>query len=115
MSLLPHLDRLQIAEAKLTNYLLDAHHPDGGSKAKFLMLFGFRRDEPDVLRSALATHAGTANVLSTRVNAHGTLYELGGVLQSPDGRNPVVHVIWMIDTSTTAPRLITLVPGKDRP
>jgi putative transcriptional regulator len=43
-------------------------------------------------------------------NAFGILYEIEGPLPSPDGRNPLVRVIWMIDTGALDPRLITLVP-----
>jgi hypothetical protein len=112
---LPHQEHLHVAEAKLKNYLLSRTHPDGGSKAHFLHLFGFRQDQPSLLRTAIVAHAATAFVLSTRTNTFGTLYDLLGPLPSPDCRNPSVHVIWMIDTGTTAPRLITLVPAKDTP
>jgi hypothetical protein len=33
-------------------------------------------------------------------------FEIEGPLQTPDGRNPVVTTVWMIDTGAASPRLI---------
>ncbi|WP_409565804.1 DUF6883 domain-containing protein [Methylobacterium sp. J-077] len=38
---------------KIVGYLLDPAHPKGGSKAKFLLHFGFSAAQPDILAEAL--------------------------------------------------------------
>ncbi len=42
---------------KITAYLLNPQHTRGGSKAKYLLRFGFKLAEPQLLADALAAHA----------------------------------------------------------
>jgi hypothetical protein len=45
-----------------------------------------------------------------RAARHGRIYEVVGVLAAPDGRKPVVRVVWMIRYGEAHPRLVTTVP-----
>ncbi|WP_430395089.1 DUF6883 domain-containing protein [Enterovirga aerilata] len=49
---------LAIASAKITHYLLDINHPQGGSKAKFLISRGFSPSKPSELARPTTTVRG---------------------------------------------------------
>ena len=109
---LPDFDKAEIPEAKITGYLLNPDHPRGRSKAEFLGRFGFRRDECTMLRDALRAHSRSNDVVAQHQTAYGTRYEVDGPLSAPDGRAPLVRVVWFIENGETLPRLVTLVPLK---
>lgn len=53
---LPTLLGLRIQGEKIVGYLLNPMHPKGGSKAKFLLRFGFTAGQPNILADALVDH-----------------------------------------------------------
>lgn len=110
---LPNASNCSIAEAKLIGYLLSEVHPEGAPKAQFLKSFGFSGAAPETLRSALIDHARQGHVTASRQTEFGTVFEINGHLPSPDGRNPWMLVVWMIETGTDYPRLITAVPSQE--
>lgn len=110
MAKLPDLDAAVVEDAKLTDYLLDLSHPRGAAKARFLMAFGFAPERPDEAREAFLEHARQHEVSTSQQNRFGTIFEVEGPIPSPDGRNPEVRTVWMIDQGASAPRLITMVP-----
>ena len=112
MAKLPNCDSAVVADAKLTDYLLNPVHPSGGPKARFLISFGFASDRMEVARAALLEHARMHEVTAVVQDAFGTIFEVSGPLSSPDGRNPVVTTVWMLDTGAIAPRLITMLPRR---
>ena len=113
MSKLPNHAAAIIADQKLTDYLLSSTHHEGSPKAKFFESFGFSRQKPEVLRHALLVHAEKGDVLATTVSQYGTTYDVNAQLETPDGRNPWLLVIWMIDVGMDQPRLITAIPSED--
>jgi hypothetical protein len=112
MSRLPHLDRAVVAEAKVVDYLLSLRHSGGRGKARFLESFGFRAQDWHVLRDAVLAHAAENDVTASRQTRFGTLYEIDGPLPTPDGRAPIIRVIWFLDPQEAIPRLVTLVPRR---
>jgi hypothetical protein len=54
---MPDAELAYVPEEKITAYLLEPAHPEGGDKAAFLISFGFRVAAPDELRDALLRHA----------------------------------------------------------
>jgi hypothetical protein len=91
---------------------LNARHFGGRAKARFLESFGFRADDWHVLRDAIIAHA-TANDITASYQARfGTRYEIDGPLPTPDGRTPVVRVVWFVDMVENVPRLVTLIPRR---
>ena len=113
MSKLPNCAAAIIADTKLAGYLLSFTDEEGSPKAKFFESFGFSRQMPEVLRQALLLHAETGDVLVSRISQYGTTYEVNARLETPDGRNPWLLVIWMIDVGMDRPRLITAIPSED--
>lgn len=114
MAKLPNIDAAFVDDAKLTGYLLDAGHPKGAAKAKLLASFGFSLLRPDEARQAFLEHARQNDISGVQQTPFGTMYEIDGPLPSPDGRDPVVRVVWMQDIGAVAPRLITMVPRQGR-
>ena len=110
MAKLPNSDIAVVEDAKLDDYLLDLSHPRGAAKARFLIAFGFAPERPDEVRAAVLEHARQHEVSGSQQSRFGTIFEIEGPMPSPDGRNPEVRTVWMIDQGASAPRLITMVP-----
>lgn len=76
-------------------------------KAKFFLAFGFTLAQWQVLRDALAHHVVTHEYSTEIPLDDGVKYVIEGALQTPDGRNPLVRSVWMIDGGRSYPRLIS--------
>jgi len=112
MPRLPHLDHAVVPEAKIVNYLLSARHSAGRAKARFLEGFGFSAGEWQILRDALVAHAKANDIAASYQTRFGTRYEIDGPLPAPDGRAPIVRVVWFVESQESIPRLVTLVPRR---
>jgi hypothetical protein len=107
---LPNADQAIVPERKITAYLLSFTHRDGRGKATFFGRFGFAADAWEVLASALRRHAQEHEVTEIEGTPFGVSYAVEGPLATPDGRAPVVRVIWFISTDEVVPRLVTAYP-----
>jgi hypothetical protein len=112
MARLPHLDRAVVPEAKIVDYLLSVGHPVGRAEARFLEGFGFRAGNWRALRDALIAHASQYDISASHQTRFGTKYEIDGPLPTPDGRAPVVRVVWFVELQDNAPQLVTLIPRR---
>lgn len=104
---LPNGDQSRVDREKVTDYLLCVTHPEGSGKAEFFCRFGFRLENWVALADALRKHGASHSVAKSVESSYGTRYALEGELESPDGRNPRVRTIWIIERGTKIPRLIT--------
>ena len=107
---LPEIENLVVERIKIESYLLNPAHPFGGSKARFLVDFGFTRNNWEVLAEALLEHGKRYPVARSKETGFGPRYEVDGRLRSPDGRDPRITTVWQIDRGEIAPRLITAYP-----
>lgn len=107
---LPNAVRAVIEDAKLSGYLLDVAHTEGGAKARFFLAHGYRVTAPDVLRADLLLHGQTWPVVATRATPHGLRYTVEGPLTAPDGYTRDIRTVWQVDNGTDFPRLITAHP-----
>lgn len=98
----PNAAQAVIADPKITEYLLK-----NPGKAKFFARFGFSLAQWQVLRDALLRHVSTHEYAEEIPLDDGVKYVVDGALQSPDGRNPRVRSVWMIDGGRSYPRLIS--------
>lgn len=103
-----------VKDSKLSNYLLDENHEQGGSKAKFFKSFGFKTEETEILKNSLLQHAIDRNVDSSVENEHGKKYVLKCEITSPDNRNPCIKSVWIIKKGESTPRLVTAIPEKEK-
>ena len=109
---LPNAENAIVKHEKITDYLLNAAHPDNGGKAAFFEALGFRREEPQALAEALLDLARRAEVTKSAASPHGRKYILIGQLKSPRGRTANVRTIWIIDKECDMARLVTAYPHR---
>jgi hypothetical protein len=98
----PNAAQAVIVDPKITDYLLK-----NPGKARFFLGFGFTPAQWQVLRDALLRHVVTHEYVKEIPLDDGVKYVVEGALQSPDGRNPQVRSVWMIDGGRSSPRLIS--------
>lgn len=99
-----------IPEDKIRKYLLDPTHPEGGAKAKFFLAGGFSDSEWLILDHALRHHPIDNAVESTVQNDFGVKYMVRCTIRTPDGRNPCILTVWMVDGPGAA-RFVTARPA----
>lgn len=114
MKLIEITTNLVIEDRKIADYLLNEAHPEGGSKARFLLRFGFAPERAAELRTCLLYHVSNSEVTDIQTSRFGVLYRITGAFIAPDGRQPHVHAIWEIRTGSDGARLVTLMPVKGR-
>jgi aspartyl-tRNA synthetase len=107
---LPNAHRASIPAAKITAYLLSLQHPDGRSKARFFMHFGFDPKNWQQLADALRQHALENEVVSQQQTRFGVKWIIDGPLMTPEGRNPHLRTIWFTPTNSEIPGLVTAYP-----
>jgi hypothetical protein len=107
---LPNHDQAIVPREKVVNYLLSTSHRDGHSKATFFSIYGFSVAAWQTLADALRLHAADYEVAKIESSPYGTRYVIEGELNAPDGRVPMVRVVWFIDTGGSIPRLATAYP-----
>lgn len=96
---------------KVTKYLLNDRHPDGQSKAKFLSSFGFKIDEANILLAAINAHPTLNAVVGTVTNDYGVKSIVECSIQTPDGRNPCIRSVWMMENGSIDQRFVTAYPS----
>jgi hypothetical protein len=112
--LLPLAENAFVDQSKIEDYLLSVTHPDGQSKARFFISFGFHPNQWRQLADALRS-VGTSNpVFASVESSHGTRYVVDGVLVTPVNRSPRVRTVWILEASSAGPRLVTAYPLEDR-
>lgn len=107
---MPNADQAIVDRKKVTEYLLSRVHPDGYNKALFFARFGYTLEKWKAFAESLCNHGSTHEVVEMAECAYGTRYSVDGPIETPDGRNPNVRTVWMIEKGTTIPRLITAHP-----
>ena len=107
---LPNASLITVEREKVTQYLLNAEHRYGASKARFFARFGFSLAKWETLALALQEHGQHYEVSRVTETTFGPRYEVEGELKTPDGRNPRVRSVWQGDHGMVAPRLITAYP-----
>ncbi|MHB8283686.1 MAG: DUF6883 domain-containing protein [Caulobacteraceae bacterium] len=96
----------RISAVKVQGYLLNETHPDSGLKASAFKGFGFVSDNTDALMTALFDHPIRNPVAELTTTPYGGKYIVRGALETPDGRNPEVETIWIVEADQR-PRLAT--------
>lgn len=109
--MLQNADKAQVEPAKIKDYLLSATHPEGKTKAKFFTQFGFSDAKPEQLVVSLRTHGQTQPVIETKNTEHGVKHVLECKVKTPDGRDPCIRSVWIVDAGKAAPRLVTAYPS----
>lgn len=107
---LPDAHSATVADPKVRDYLLDPTHPGNNGKAAFFLAFGFDRSVWGALRAALQEHPRINPIERVQPNPYGTRYRVRCSITTPDGRNPCITTVWVIDTPGGVPQLVTAFP-----
>ncbi|MFZ4815028.1 MAG: DUF6883 domain-containing protein [Phototrophicaceae bacterium] len=108
---LPNYADAVVTQAKIVSYLLNLESENGKAKARFFLGFGFTVAQWEVMASALRQHAVDHEVNNIVPRPpFGIHYVVEGRLNTPDGRNPAVRVVWIIDEGGNTPRLVSAYP-----
>jgi len=100
-----------IAEAKLTNYLLDLESEDGKAKARFFIsTCGFSPDNPRALEDELRKHPLTAELREQRATADGANYSFICDIQTPNRGPTCIVSVWRVDQQSGRPHLVSARP-----
>ena len=111
MSQLPRVANATVAEAKITRYLLDPSHSDqAAGKAKFFEAYGFSQADWVTLQKALLDHPLIHEIAASATTLHGEKYEVRCSIETPDGRDPCIVTIWIVEPSDPDPRFVTAYP-----
>jgi hypothetical protein len=109
---LPAAEHAVITTEKLVEYLLNLDHPDGGPKARFLLLAGFSAENPEQFEEALRQQHLTREANPGKPSPFGDKYEIVGPLEGPMGA-VMARSVWIIRQGETTPRLITVIPENE--
>ena len=107
---LPNASQARAAREKITGYLLAENPESGRGKPGFFVRFGFTADEWQTLADALKAVASAHEVVEIIETSFGMKYVIDGQVETPDGRNPYVKTVWLIDWGSDYPRLISAYP-----
>ena len=107
---LPNAHQAVVVWEKIARYLLSHSSPRGKSKAGFFVRFGFSADNWQDFVNALKLQGANGEVVDITDTAYGLRYEVNGIIETPDGRNPRIKTVWQVDAGTDSPRLITALP-----
>jgi hypothetical protein len=107
---LPNAELATIEEAKIVRYLLDADHPDGGSKARLLLSLGYTAADWRRLADDLRSMHLWEGVVEIKETAWGPRFEIVAPITGPRRDTRVFRSVWQIDLGQHAPRLITMYP-----
>lgn len=108
---MPNAGAAVVDTAKLTEYLLSPTHPVGRAKAEFFKRFGFAQERHEGLRVALLKHGATRPIVRTETSEHGQKFVVRCSISTPDGRDPCIDSVWIIDAGRSNPRLVTAFPA----
>lgn len=97
---------------KLRGYLLSAAHPDGRGKAEYLGRLGYFEATAGQFDADLREQILSLDAQPGRPSQYGQKYEILGPLTGPNGSTAWVRTIWIVLTSETAPRLVTVIPAE---
>ncbi len=107
MSKLPGLLAIPVDDVKVRDSLLNADNPQNSGKAGLFTRFGFSRERWAELAQALGRHPVVNDVVSIASSSHGVKYVVQCALQTPDGRNPCLRSVWIVQPGRPGPRLVT--------
>ncbi len=109
---LPNIEQVVVPRVKVVDYLLSQTHRDGQHKAAFFRRFGFTPDRWQELAAALKQHAAGHGVTREELSPFGRRFVVEGIMNCPNGREPLVRSVWFLRTEETVPRFVTAYPLK---
>jgi hypothetical protein len=110
MDFFKNASNIVIEKRKVINYLLNVAHPDGSSKARLLIRYGFHSENWEEFADCVIAHAQNSKVIAEFETPFGQKIILKGNLETPSGRMLLIKSVWIV--SSKSPILVTLFPIK---
>jgi len=107
VSHLPDAASASIDDAKTRDYLLNPCNPQNRGKAGLFGAFGFTREGWRVLAASLLQHPMENEAVEVAPSVHGVKWVVRCSLRTPDGRNPCLTSVWIVDAGQERPRFVT--------
>ncbi len=107
MKLTDIVQELVIAEAKITQYLLNEEHDKGRPKAKFFLGVGFHSSDWRGLADVLETLAREEEIIDSEQREYGVFYGIEGTIPTPNGQTRRIRTVWVVKTQEQAANLVT--------
>lgn len=111
---LPLHDDFRIERKKITDYLLNPQHEQGGPKSRFFMALGFAPEMWEDLRDALIKHRQSYQPITPEITPFGLKYCVVGSLESPTGHAPQILAVWQYNIEGGYSHFVTAYPAKGR-
>lgn len=102
----------RVDEAKILDYLLNADHPEGRSKAGFFMAMGFASHNWEDLRRALLRAPIHGVQVDTETTRYGDKAVFIHEIHGPNGVNRLVRTVWFRASSDVGWRLVSAYPDR---
>ncbi len=96
-----------VPPAKITQYLMNPDHEEGGPKQAFFIRFGFSADQVEVMTASLTAHPDLHPIETTSDDRWGTTLTIRCSVPTPDGRDPCIRTVWMVRKGETDARFVT--------
>ena len=104
--MLPDLFLIEISSAKITDYLLNPHHPEGWSKASFFLKHGF--DTEEKVKRVLFGIVQQNEIKAVTTTAFGTKYIVDGSIMPGD--NNRLRTVWIVLKGEKNCKFVTAYP-----
>jgi len=100
-----------VEKGKITGYLLNTDHPEGGPKAYFFLKHGFSIDSWRTFESALLAHYSKYySSGSEEITPFGRKYVLVGHLKTPSNESVLIKSVWFKEKEVDFVKLVTAYP-----
>src|ERR1051326_3714236 len=99
-------EKVVIEDSKITEYLLNIHHPEGGIKAEYFLQHGFDIEKPEEFRQILLENLQQHSP-TLKETKFGTKYVITGKIKSPDGNEFMLRSVWMKSTKENILKFVT--------
>jgi len=107
---IPDANSAHVPALKVAGHLLNLSHPVGGPKARWFSARGFDASDAAELTEALVRIVRSSDDYHSEVSRYGTKYVVRGQLECPDGSRPTIETVWIVESGSSHPRLITAYP-----
>ena len=109
MKILP--EKICINRQKISDYLLNVNHPDGGTKAKLLISLGFDINNASVLENMITKHATGNDVSKVIATPFGEKFLVEGIIETPSGKFLQIRSVWVKESKEELLKFVTLYPN----
>lgn len=105
-------ERIEIAESKLSGYLLNKNHSIGSHKAIYFEKLGYNINNWKILRDALIEHINSADNSEIIENQFGVKIVVINRIKSIIGKHPIIKSVWFIENNEKILKFVTAYPEK---